>query len=254
MAAEQPPGGHDALMAAITGEPLPPGADAGARDAYRAATADVALLREQLGIIGRTLGDAPATEPDTLGFGEPELLPPFRSAPRPGPRSRRRRGLVLGALAAACAGAVVAGLGWSLPAGGGSADSASSAAKEDTGGPAHALGTADYLACAATVAEGRVTGTAPVPGAGTRITMRVTRLYKPEPGPGPDGRKAEEPGISFLLDGDAPVLRAGDALMIGIPRGGSAPDEVVTGEQDVAAVRAEVVASLPGSRTVGCDG
>ncbi|MCQ4195060.1 hypothetical protein M4J08_005541, partial [Streptomyces parvulus] len=40
-------GGYDALMAAITGEPLPPDADSGDRRAYGSAAADVALLREQ---------------------------------------------------------------------------------------------------------------------------------------------------------------------------------------------------------------
>ncbi|MEU9591230.1 hypothetical protein AB0D84_16105, partial [Streptomyces sp. NPDC048193] len=56
MAAEQHPGGPDALMAAITGEPLPPGSDADVQEAHRSATADVALLREQLAFLGQALG------------------------------------------------------------------------------------------------------------------------------------------------------------------------------------------------------
>ncbi|NEC75920.1 hypothetical protein G3I25_30835, partial [Streptomyces rochei] len=46
------PAGQDALLAAITGEPLPPGAGADARDEHRAAVADVALLRAQLDVLG----------------------------------------------------------------------------------------------------------------------------------------------------------------------------------------------------------
>ncbi|RSN31724.1 hypothetical protein DMH12_38615, partial [Streptomyces sp. WAC 04229] len=52
-------GGYDALMAAITGESLPPDADPGDRRAYGSAAADVALLREQLGIIGTALSGPP---------------------------------------------------------------------------------------------------------------------------------------------------------------------------------------------------
>ncbi|MEV5358713.1 hypothetical protein AB0L15_37690, partial [Streptomyces sp. NPDC052693] len=48
----------DPLMAAITGEPLPQDADAAARAEHRAARADVALLREQLGLVGDALADA----------------------------------------------------------------------------------------------------------------------------------------------------------------------------------------------------
>ena len=155
MAAEQHPGGHDALMAALTGEPLPPGADADSRDAYRSAAADVALLREQLGILGRVLGEPPP---------EPEAARPAPVA-RPRPRRRPLR-LALGTLAVACAGVVVAGLGWLVVQGPGSsaddaaADSAASGAEQ--GGPAAGgktgagFGTPRYLACARLVAEGTV--------------------------------------------------------------------------------------------------
>ncbi len=49
--------GVDALMAAITDEPLPDAAraDAGFMAEHATATAEVALLREQLGIIGQAL-------------------------------------------------------------------------------------------------------------------------------------------------------------------------------------------------------
>ncbi|WP_271415925.1 hypothetical protein [Streptomyces lienomycini] len=117
MAAGQHPEGYDALMAAITGEALPSDAGADARGAYRSATADVALLREQLNLLGDALGDAAPTE---------------RPAPVPVPRRRRPFRLALGVLAAACAGVVVTGLGWLVvqSGSGASEDAASGSAAE----------------------------------------------------------------------------------------------------------------------------
>ncbi|MER7191740.1 hypothetical protein [Streptomyces flaveolus] len=242
MAAEQHPGGHDALMAAITGEPLPPGADADSHDAYRSAAADVALLREQLGILGRVLGEPP----------------PEQEAARPAPVARPRRRplrLALGTLAVACAGVVVAGLGWLVVQGPGSsaddaaADSAASGAEQ--GGPASGgktgvgFGTPRYLACARLVAEGTVTGAEPVPGAARhRITLRVTRTYTPREGTGRS---------TFVLDDTTARLTPGDRVLVGIPRDLSTPDAVITGERDIAAARALITASLPESRTLTCD-
>ncbi|NEB07765.1 hypothetical protein G3I32_02515, partial [Streptomyces coelicoflavus] len=84
MAAEQHPGGYDdgydALMAAITGEPLPPDAGPDTRGEYRSATADVALLREQLNLLGDALGDAepqdrPAPAPAPVAAPAPAPVP-----------------------------------------------------------------------------------------------------------------------------------------------------------------------------------
>ncbi|MFF9451609.1 hypothetical protein [Streptomyces flaveolus] len=244
MAAEQHPGGHDAVMAALRGEPLPPGADADSRDAYRSAAADVALLREQLGILGRVLGEPPP---------EPEAARPAPLA-RPRPRRRPLR-LALGTLAVACAGVVVTGLGWLVVQGPGSsaddaaADSAASGAEQ--GGPAAGgktgagFGTPRYLACARLVAEGTVTGAEPVPGAAQhRITLRVTRTYTPREGTGRS---------TFVLDDTTARLTPGDQVLVGVPRDLPTPDAVITGEQDIAAARALITASLPEARTLTCD-
>ncbi|MFE1251829.1 hypothetical protein [Streptomyces sp. NPDC058735] len=78
-------GRDDATMAAITGEP--PADEALADDAfldeYRSATADVALLREQL---GRALaGLSPPPGPDTGDPARVSALPPRPSARRTRP-------------------------------------------------------------------------------------------------------------------------------------------------------------------------
>ncbi|MBD0418340.1 hypothetical protein H0H10_04005 [Streptomyces sp. TRM S81-3] len=238
------PGGDDALMAAITGEPLPPEAraDAALLAEHRSAAADVALLREQLGIIGRTLGASP-----------PEQEPAAPVLPAP-VRPPRRRPLVLAfrALAVACAGAVVTGLGWLVVQGGGiggaGADSAASGAKQqDSAESRPGFGGPLDLACARLVAEGTVTGVEPGPGAaGQRVTVHLTRSYKPA--------QPETDEITFVQDEDTAVpLGPGDRTLVSIPRHAAAPDAVFVGEDVIAPVRARITASLPESRTLTCD-
>ncbi|MFJ7772172.1 hypothetical protein ACIQ1J_28225 [Streptomyces sp. NPDC097107] len=248
MAAEQHPGGHDALMAAITGEPLPPGTGADADAEYRSAAADVALLREQLGIVGRSLSE-PLPGPEATPVGAP-----FRR-PRPRPR-RRPLAVAFGALAAACAGVVVTGLGWLVVQGGNGAEDAASGKAAASDGQADsaesggvAFGSPRYLACARLVAEGTVAGAEPLPGAGQhRITLDVTRSYKPEERPGKEGER-----ITFALDDTTARLVEGDRALVGIPLHGDSPDAVLTGAEAIAAERAWITASLPESRTLTCD-
>ncbi|WP_217145470.1 hypothetical protein, partial [Streptomyces sp. AC627_RSS907] len=171
------------------------------------------------------------------------------------PRGRRARH-ALGVLAAGCAGVVVMGLGWLLVQGGSASDDAASdraAVSEEQAGSAEsgavAFGSPRYLACARLVAEGTVTGAEPVPGAGQhRITLEVTRSYKPEERPAEDGER-----ITFVLDDDTARLVEGDHALVGVPLYGDTPDAVITGEEAVAAEGARVTASLPGSRTLTCD-
>ncbi|AQS69578.1 hypothetical protein [Streptomyces pactum] len=251
MAAEQHPGGHDALMAAITGEPLPPGSGADARGEYRSATADVALLREQLDVLGRALSEPP---PGPRAAGA--VRRPSAGRPR-----RRPLRVALGALAAACAGVVVTGLGWLVVqgAGGTAQDAASGKAaagtEQDASAPgqeaAPVFGTPRYLACARLVAEGTVTGAEPVPGAARhRVTLEVTRSYRPEKGTA----KPEPPErTTFVLDDATARLRPGDRVLIGILRDRPTPDTVITGERHIATARTRVTGSLPESRTLTCD-
>ncbi|MGC0409655.1 hypothetical protein RKD32_002521 [Streptomyces sp. SAI-195] len=243
MAAEQHPGGYDALMAAITDEPLPPDAGPDARGAYRSASADVALLREQLHLLG-----------DALGEPVPQERP---KAAAPPPRHRRPFRLAVGVLAAACAGVLVTSLGWLVVQGGsGASDDAASGSAADKSvaqpdGPsagqeaAVVFGTPRYLACARLVAEGTVTGVEAVPGARQhRVTLRVTSAYVPEGSTGP---------TAFVLDDALATLRPGDRVLAGVLRDRPTADTVITGEGNIATARARVTASLPESRTLTCD-
>ncbi|NHI09634.1 hypothetical protein STPH2_5001 [Streptomyces sp. KO7888] len=254
MAAEQHPGGyddgyddgHDALMAAITGEPLPPDAGPDAHGEYRSATADVALLREQLNLLGDALGDA-----------VPQDRPAPAPAPFPAPRRRPFR-LALDVLAAACAGVVVTGLGWLVvqsgsgatddTAGGSAADKSAVRPGNPSAGQEAALvfGTPRYLACARLVAEGTVTAAEPVPGAARhRITLRVTRAHAPGDGTGPTA--------TFVLDDGLARLAPGDRVLVGVLRDRSTADTVITGDRNIATARTWITASLPESRTLTCD-
>lgn len=254
MAAEQHPGGYDdgydALMAAITGEPLPPDAGPDARGEYGSAKADVALLREQLNLIGDALGDAaPEDRPAPTPAPAPVRVP----APR-----RRPFRLALGVLAAACAGVLVTGLGWLVvQVGSGASDDAASSSAADKSAvrpsspsaaqeAAVVFGTPRYLACARLVAEGTVTAADPVSGtARHRITLRVTHAYAPE---GSTGQ-----ATTFFLDDSLATLAPGDRVLVGALRERPTADTVITGERNIATARAWITASLPESRTLTCD-
>ncbi|TWD20535.1 hypothetical protein FB570_107341 [Streptomyces sp. T12] len=262
--APSPDGGErypaDALAVALFGEELPEGVreDAAFRAERDAALADLAVLGEQLTLIGDALagreaaapaGERPDPEAGTARGGTGTH--PAQTAPAALNRPARRRSryrpvrLVLGGLAAAAAAGLVLGMGWLVSQGGSSADSAvpgfASDAKEDTGSAA-AFGPR-YLACARLVAEGRVTALEEVPGTGgvQRVTLAAGRYYK---GDGP---------VTFLRDDAADVpLRLGDQVLVGLSPGLAHPDRTVVGEADIAPVRAGIVAALPASRGASC--
>ncbi|MFF0108739.1 hypothetical protein [Streptomyces hirsutus] len=275
--------GVDALMAAILDEPLPAAArqDPAFTAARDAAAADVAVLREQLGFIGDTL--AREAEPG------PAPVRPLPAVARPPRRARRPLRVAFGALAAAAAASVVLGMGW-LVTQAGQGDGTSSSAEADRkavdadeapgadeasgaeGSAGTGFGTPRYLACARLVAEGTVSAVEPVPGTGQeRVTLEVTRRYKPAPGTGPDenasaGEQDEAGEVTFLTGPtgptgstgsngptDRPPLHTGDRVMVGLPREGSVPDAVIVGEEDIAPERARVTAALPASRTLTCE-
>ncbi|MFI0138495.1 hypothetical protein [Streptomyces luteogriseus] len=286
--------GYDeaALMAVITGEA--PGDDALADDtfmtAYRSATDDVALLREQLGLIGAALADPERTaapERDTdpgraagaeRGVGLGKAVGPGRDAdpgraagagqgggPEPGggagasvtslaaQRTRRPLAVALKGLVAAVGAGVVIGMGWlvvqsdGLSTGGdrGGSSAADSSAGRPQAGEDAKLGHAGYLACARIVVEGTVARVETLPGTGQdRITLDVTRHYKPERG----GKR-----ITFPMEtGVDPRPRAGDHVLVGIPGAQAEPDLWTTGEKEIARDRAWITEALPASRTIPC--
>lgn len=228
---------HDPLMAVITDEPLTDAAraDAAYLAEHRSATADVALLREQLGVLGAVLTE----EPD-------------RTAQAPAPvrvRPHRRRFpvLALGAAGIAAAGATVAGLGWLLvQANGGASQNVQSSADEaqsdaKTGGP---LGSPEYLACARLVAEGEVTKARPVPGTGEeRVTLDVTRSYKPAKG------SAE---VTFTIPAGA-GLDEGVEVLVTIRHGRTSPDFWLVGEEAIADQRLLLTETLTRAGATPCE-
>ncbi|MEW2419836.1 hypothetical protein AB0911_04720 [Streptomyces nigra] len=247
--------GADALMTAITGEPLPPGAreDAAFLAEHRAAEADLAVLREQLGLIGHALAEPPPAAP------APE---PARSV-RPSPRPRRRAfSLALGGLAVAAAASVMAGMGWLMSGGGtGAADSSSldagSSAEKQSDAGGVAFGSARYLACSRLVAEGEATAVERLPGTTTlRITLSLTRVYLPEVPEVPEedakGNKPDEEQVFVVDENVVPGIRAGDPVLVGVPRGADQPDFWAVGERQIALERAMVTASLPEARELTC--
>jgi hypothetical protein len=243
--------GVDALLAAITDEPLPEGVgdDPEFMAEHRSAVADVALLREQLAVIGDALADR-AEEAKPV----PVRAPRKRTRrPEGAPRNRGRRPLAfaLGTLVVATVAAMVVGMGWLLAHNGGggamsrSDSSDAKAADNGSAGAGASLSGPGYLACSRLVAEGTVAHVEPLPGTTeNRITLRVGRYYKPEKG------KAE---VVLVLDEEvAPRPREGEQVLVALHDDPATPTDWTTGRKAIADERAWIVKALPESRTLTC--
>lgn len=239
--------GVDALLAAITDEALPEGAgdDPEFLAEHRSAVADVALLREQLAVIGDALADR-AQEAKPV----PVRAPRKRTRrPEGAPRNRGRRplALVLGTLVVATVAAMVVGMGWILAHNGAGASDSSGAKAADSGtaGGGASLSAPGYLACARLVAEGTVAHVEPLPGTTeNRITLHVDRYYKPEKG------RAE---VVLVLDEEvAPRPREGERVLVAVQGDPATPTGWTTGDKAIADERAWIVKALPASRTLTC--
>ncbi|MEU7060333.1 hypothetical protein [Streptomyces sp. NPDC046197] len=236
--------GADPLTAALTDEPLPceARADTAFMAEYRAVRADVVLLREQLESIGDALA---GPVPQECHVPEPPVRARQRVRRHPGVRA-----VTTGALAAAAVASVVFGLGLLVARGGGAGtDSGGSADKASAGAARRgsSFGAPGYLACARLVAEGDVTDVVRVPGTGQdRVTLRVTRSYKPA------GERGDEKGVvAFTMD-DPLDFGRGAHLLVGIPRHADSPDVWIVGEQDIAPQRQWIEQALPRSRSLTC--
>jgi hypothetical protein len=228
--------GADALMAAITGEPLP---DAALSEEHRAAVADVALLRRHLRVLGDALAE-PAPVHDPARIPDPAPLRP--------PRSRRRPfALALGAVGVAAAAVLFAGMSWLVvESGSGSDDTTSSGSAASDSGAAASRSAAGYLSCSRLVVEGTVTEVEPLAGTGQqRVTLRVTRSYKPAKG---------DAEVSFLWDDFLePRPRKGQHVLVGIPRDSAVADKWVVDRRDIADERAWITEALPQARGLKCE-
>lgn len=237
----------DALMAAITDEPLTD--EARADDAFmtehRSAAADVALLREQLGLIGHALAEPPPPAP------EPRPAPAPVRVRQPSPARRRMFAVAFGGLAVAAAASLLAGMGWLLTQTSGDASDAGAgvaADKQASEAAGTAFGSPRYLACSRLVAEGEATSVERLPGTTSiRVTLHMTRYYKPDE---PDKGEQE---LTFVVDENlVPGLRTGDPVLIGIRQGARRPDFWSVGEQNIAPERARITASLAETGKLTC--
>jgi hypothetical protein len=236
--------GVDALMAAITGEPVPEAAraDAAYLAEHRVATADVALLREQLGIIGEALS-APPPRP------EPEPVRTLRPAPR---RRPALRALAFGTLAMAVGAGMITGLSWLVAHNGGvndaSSGSADSKATVGAGKGSKTPGPLSdpelYVACSSLLVEGNVTGVQPGSDPRKRITLAVTRSYRPAHSPS---------DITVVLAaGATPAPRPGQHVLVGVPKGTHTATLWAVGDDAVAADRDAIVGVLADAGGVTC--
>ncbi|MEW1545657.1 hypothetical protein [Streptomyces tsukubensis] len=182
--------GSDPLMAVLMGEPVREG-DAAAESAER----DMALLGEQLKLIGDTLA-RDAESPQEAGPEQPGGRGPGRSGPERVPvvaAGRRRRRRPLFVLAASVAALASLAGAFTLvqyyvahPPTLSASDSAKSAprAGDGRGEGSMRLGPGELVACSALIVEGTVARAERGPAAWLTVTLDIDTRLKPEGGPG----------------------------------------------------------------------
>jgi hypothetical protein len=222
----------DALLAAITDEPLPQEAldDPEFMAEHRSAVADVAALREQLMVMGDTLAaESERSQADPA---------PVRTAkpPKPAARSwqpRRYVGLALGTLVVTMGTTLLGGLVWLGVQSGGEGDAGTSSAdsaagraesghKEDTAPDAGEKPFLPemYIACSKVLVEGTVLSVTPRDDGDVRVVLEVKRYLRPE------RTVAEQPTIAVDLYGSARAdLKAGVDTLVRVPIDTQAPQE-----------------------------
>lgn len=280
-------GGMEALMAAITGDPLPADArrDPALLAEHRAAEADVAVLKEQLTWLAEALTGEPLTgEPLTGAAGEraraaqapaPEADPAAPSPvqrpagdrprsvtrpsgpsrpPRPGRPPGRRRALriALGTLAGVAAFTLALGFGRLVTGVGGGAS--------DSGGDRKSAADAGGKAAR----EGSRPADPERELACSRLVVEGT-VAKVARRPGSPWsritltvirsyRPAHGPAeVGFLLDSTAePAPRTGQHVLVRVARGEERASLWSVGDAQVAADRAWITEALPASRHTDC--
>ncbi|WP_251093394.1 hypothetical protein [Streptomyces sp. Caat 7-52] len=200
-----------------------------------------------------------ASAEDAVRVVPPARRPRSRTRPagqaRP-PRPRRPGGprralrIALGSLAGAAAFALALGFGWLVTQGGPAGDNGGSvkradAASAESGTDWRSADPERELACSRLVVEGTVTRVERQgEDASSRVTLTVSRSYKPAEGPGE---------ADFLLDpGTRPVPRPGQHVLAAVGRGERYASLWAVGDARVAAERARITDALPGSRNLPC--
>ncbi|MEV2195587.1 hypothetical protein AB0I02_32135 [Streptomyces phaeochromogenes] len=263
--------GMDALMAALTDEPLPEDArdDAEFLAEHRSALADIALLRDQLRLMGDTLATgAPATKPQPLTEPQPLTKPkplrtpkplrepkPFRPPKAAGPSRppwyRRYAGVALGTLVVATGTAMLGGMVWLGVQGGpgdGASSDSSSSKQEDGAGDASLYSPEMHLACSKVLVEGTVLSITPADDGNVRVVLKVKRYYRPEQS------VVDHPTITVtLLDSARADLKVGTYTLVRVPVFPQDRQDWETGS-GVADARKSIVDALPGARGVECAG
>ncbi|MEU5698863.1 hypothetical protein [Streptomyces aurantiacus] len=253
-------GGIDALLAAITEEALPEGArdDAAFMAEHRSAVADVALLREQLRMMGDTLaGETPAPQAAVTQTPKPLREPEPRREPKPlrpyqPPWYRRYAGLALGTLVVAGGAALVGGMVWLGVQGGADSDGAaggdSAASKQEAGaGDTSAESPEMHLACSKILVEGTVRSITSTGDGNVRVVLKVKRYYRPEQS------AADHPTVTVTLPEEAREdLKTGTYTLVRVPVRPRDRLDYETG-WGIRDVRKEIIEALPGARGMECE-
>lgn len=207
--------GQDELMAVLLGEPAPDAdqdADGAAR--YASAARDMAVLGEQLRVVGDRLA-------------APEALPEVRAPGRPRWTGRGPLALAASVVVAAC----LAGTGilWSVAQPSGEHGDAK-------------LTEEGRLACARVIADGTVSRTERAAGL-VRVVLTVDRYLKPDKGP----RET-----SFVVTGEEEdYFRPGRPMLVVVSRFPGEGVESYLGD-DRAVAWQSMQAALPASRDLEC--
>ncbi|GAB2954672.1 hypothetical protein GCM10023080_011940 [Streptomyces pseudoechinosporeus] len=245
----------DALLAAITDEPLPQEAldDPEFMAEHRSAMADVAELREQLLFMGEALAaESERSQADPAPARTAK--PPKRAARSWQPR--RYAGLALGALVVALGTTLLGGLVWlGVQSGGGAeagSDSAASRAESGSGDDTAAdsgekpFSPEMHIACSKVLVEGTVLSVTPRDDGDVRVVLEVKRYFRPE------RTVAEQPTIAVNLYGSARAdLKVGVDALVRVPLHTQEPQEWKVGPE-AAEDRDGLVDALPGAHGLKC--
>ncbi|MCX4583184.1 hypothetical protein [Streptomyces sp. NBC_01481] len=237
--------GVDSVMAAVSGEPVPEGAE---RDPeIAAALADVAVLREQLTFIGDAVAGRTAA---------PAPVVPVRGR-------RGRRGRVL-ALTLAASVAIGTGTAYLV------AHNGSIGGGGEDGGGAAKLTAEGLVACSTDIAEGTVARVEPLKGkGGFRVVLDVERSYKSEK---PDSAENGGRQLTFTAPGDdsgEQYYRVGGRMLVmvsqfpdegpvtfreGTPPPGETGEELGAVRDELEYGRIWIIEAIPGARGAKCPG